>query len=140
MTTHKSNDTPQLVTLAHGLRAVYTRMMAHLTGDGAGWRRSLALQDDFCHWAANEESDSSGKVLIVDTAGTSPFRHIFFDDNIERDRAHIVDARDLRTGKTLPFAGPRGTQGRHLVKVEPFESILDEEYFIEALHAAEERM
>lgn len=79
-------------------------------------------------------------MLIVDTAADQHYRHIFLDDNIERDRAHIVDARDLRTGSPLSFNGDRGTQGRQLVKVEPLESILDEEYFIKALRAAEERM
>lgn len=138
--THKPNNTPQLVTLAHGVCAVYNRMMAHLTGNGKGWRRSLALQDDYNYWAEHGESDNSGKLLFVDTAETPPFRHIFFDDNIERDRAHIVDARELRTMRALPFTGPRGTQGRWLVKAEPFEAILDEEYFIKALRAAEERM
>lgn len=120
--------------------------MAHLTGEGAGWRRSLALQDDYRFWAANGESDDSGKVLIVDTAAggvggdASHYRHIFFDDNVERERAHIVDARDLQTGASLPFVGVGGTQGKCLVKVEPYESIMDEGYLIKALRAAEERM
>jgi hypothetical protein len=30
--------------------------------------------------------------------------HIFLDDNVERDRAHIVDVRDLVTGDPLPFS------------------------------------
>lgn len=30
--------------------------------------------------------------------------HIFFDDNIERDRAHIVDVRDRVSGAALPFS------------------------------------
>lgn len=75
-------------------------------------------------------------MLIVDPATSA----IFFDDNVERDRAHIVDARDLHTGKPLPFRGEGGTQGRHLVKVEPLQSILDEMYFAKALRAAEMRM
>lgn len=120
--------------------------MAHLTGDGAGWRRSLALQDDYRFWAASGESDDSGKVLIVDRAAgggggdASHYRHIFFDDNIERDRAHIVDARDLRTGEPLPFGGVGGTQRRYLMKVEPYASIMDEDYLVKALRGAEEQI
>ena len=145
-TTTQQTTPTQLVTLAHGLPAVYARIMAHLTGESAGWRRSLALQDDYRFWAASGESDESGKVLIVDRAAgggggdASHYRHIFFDDNIERDRAHIVDARFLRTGEPLPFAGVGGTQGRYLVKVEPYASIMDEDYFRKALRGAEERM
>lgn len=87
-----------------------------------------------------QRSDDSGKLLIVDSQARGQ-QHLFFDDNIERDRAHIVDARDLETGRPLPFAGGRGgTQGRQLIKVEPWESILDLQYFVKALEAAEARI
>lgn len=87
-------------------------------------------------------SDDSGKVLIVDdpAGGSAATRHIFFDDNIERKRSHIVDARELRTGKPLPFHGDGGTQGQQLVKVGPLQAVLDVDYFVRALHAAEKRM
>lgn len=87
-------------------------------------------------------SDDSGKVLIVDdpAGGSAAPRQIFFDDNIERLRPHIVDARDLRTGKPLTFHGDGGTHGRQLVKVDPLQAVLDVDYFVRALHAAEERM
>ena len=54
--------------------------------------RTLAYQDYYPWWSKCDESDDSGKLLVVDTSDKKTL-HIFFDDNIERDRAHIVDAR-----------------------------------------------
>ena len=56
---------------------------------------------------------------------------IFFDDNIERDRAHIVDVRCARTFKPLPFSE---TKDIFIAKVEPYYAITDENYFIDLLH------
>ena len=39
--------------------------------------------------------------------------HVFFDDNIERHHAHIVDARHASTGEAMPF---NETQGIYLIK------------------------
>jgi hypothetical protein len=52
---------------------------------------------------------------------------VFFDDNIERDRAHIVDVRDCHTYAPVPFAQ---AAGRFLRRVEPFQAIMDREYFV----------
>jgi hypothetical protein len=62
-------------------------------------------------------------------------QHVFLDDNIERHRAHIVDARDVHTGEALDFKGC--TQGVHLVHVEPLEAILDVDYYVKTVQAAE---
>ena len=45
---------------------------------------------------------------------------LFFDDNVERDRAHIVDVRDAKTFTPLPFAL---TQNVFIKKVEPILAI-----------------
>lgn len=54
-------------------------------------------------------SDDSGKLLAVEvarpeTAEGPTCHHVFFDDNIERDRPHIVDVRDVHTGLPIPFS------------------------------------
>lgn len=54
---------------------------------------------------------------------------IFFDDNIERDRAHIVDVRDVRTARPIPF---EDSQGRYIYRVAPLNIILDDDYFVKA--------
>lgn len=51
---------------------------------------TAALVDDFHWWAANEESDHSGKILLLHPERGSEEQQIFFDDNIEEDRTHIV--------------------------------------------------
>lgn len=39
-------------------------------------------------------TEEAGKLLLVDPADES-CHHIFFDDNVERTHAHIVDCRDV---------------------------------------------
>lgn len=90
---------------------------------------SLAIQDDFSWWHNCHESDDSGKVLLVDT-NNSKHRseiQIFFDDNIERDRAHIVDVRELTTFEPVPFLI---SNRKWIRRVEPFYSITDRNYFV----------
>ena len=52
---------------------------------------------------------------------------MFFDDNIERDRAHIVAVHDCLTYAPIPFTE---SQGKFLRRVEPYEAILDREYYV----------
>ena len=89
---------------------------------------------------------------------------IFFDDNIGHTTAHIVDAREVHTGEPLPFKvhmPPQFSQGKglrngrqpslrghdvhkpaflqaivgkHMLKVEPLNAILDPHYFVRAVH------
>lgn len=95
---------------------------------------TLGLRDYYPHWARQNESDAAGKLLLVDTSPDAVCHHIFFDDNIERDRAHIVDCRDSRTGESLPYTS---TRGRWLVKAEPLHSIVDTQYFIRMVRSCE---
>ena len=45
------------------------------------------------------QAEDSGKVCLVhQDAPGHDWHPIFFDDNIERDRAHVVDVRDAATG------------------------------------------
>lgn len=57
---------------------------------------------------------------------------MFFDDNIERNRAHIVDVRDASTYVPVPF---EEAQGRYLRRVEPYQAILDREYYVKEVQA-----
>lgn len=56
-----------------------------------------------------------------------PASQIFFDDNIERDRAHIIDVRDAHTFAPVPFTTSRGVCIR---RVAPLLAIRDPAYFI----------
>lgn len=55
---------------------------------------------------------------------------IFFDDNIERDRAHIVDVQtfsDCGTYESVPFSI---SKNKFLVRVEPVSAIKDSLYYV----------
>lgn len=57
---------------------------------------------------------------------------VFFDDNIERSRAHIVDVRDAATYAPVPF---EVSQGRYLRRVDPYQAILDKEYYVKEVQS-----
>jgi hypothetical protein len=52
---------------------------------------------------------------------------VFFDDNIERGRAHIVDVRAASSYHPVPF---EVSQGRYLRRVDPYQAILDRDYYV----------
>lgn len=82
-------------------------------------------------------SETSGKLFLVDSAkkilneGDIEYIEIFFDDNIERDYAHIVDVRDSKTFLPIPF---EICNKKYLRRAEPYDIINDIEYFIKEIH------
>ena len=151
---------------------------------------TAAIQDDYEYWRSCSESDSSGKLFLIDYNGnngkigddysnnlktndiddndskrnevnhrierensvsnahdkseisfnnvTKKTIQIFFDDNIERDRLHIVDVRDLGTLIPVPF---KNVNNVFVKKVEPYFAIIDDDYFInEALNMIDAQM
>jgi hypothetical protein len=96
-------------------------------------RAVLCVTDHFEYWRSQGESDESGKILLVDCEAPSDQPeevHVFFDDNIEHNRAHIVDVRDFNSFTPIPFTASRG---KYLRKVESFLAINDELYFVKEL-------
>lgn len=77
--------------------------------------------------------DTAGKPMLIDRQDSRQM-HIFFDDNIEHDRAHAVDARELSSGEPIPF---RETQGRYLWRVNPYSAIMNDDYFVECVRQCE---
>jgi len=116
-----------LVCSASGAHEVHAVIRSKLSKD----KTFIGIQDDYHYWHDCGEACDAGKLLLIDedTDEQPECRdiHIFFDDNIERDRAHIVDVRDLGSFTSLPF---HTTQGKWLLKVEPFLAIHNERYFI----------
>jgi hypothetical protein len=92
------------------------------------------LQDYYPWWSANNEKASSGKLFIVDPDDPDIFQ-IFFDDNIDHEQAdkNIVDLRHLKTGQPLSIDKYLGV---HLIQVEPFRAILEEDYFVKTFQGA----
>jgi len=96
---------------------------------------TLALKDYHEYWKKSGEADDAGKPLLISqTFSSDTPHHMFFDDNIERHRSHIVDARCAETGQPLPFSE---TQGIHLIRAEPISAIEDPDYFIKLVVDAE---
>mmetsp|Transcript_14452 Transcript_14452/g.23938 ORF Transcript_14452/g.23938 Transcript_14452/m.23938 type:complete len:230 (-) Transcript_14452:139-828(-) len=89
-------------------------------------KRSLMIQDDYPYWNKCGETDDSGKLLLIDSDNDSVVQ-IFFDDNIERDRAHIIDVRKLPGLERVPFEEANDV---HYLRVSPHEIISDDTYFI----------
>jgi hypothetical protein len=97
---------------------------------------ALSFCDDGKYWADNGETGSYGKLLPVDLQDYDT-QHIFFDDHIQLDAEETgscVDCRDVVSGSHLPI---NKSAGRFLVKVDTFRVIVDFEYFVKELDAAE---
>ena len=100
--------------------------------------RCLGLRDHYNWWQMNGESDDSGKLLLLPTAAIAQtiennddgdlIRHCFIDDHIEHNRAHIVDVRcSTSAGACVPF---EESINRWIFRAEPFDAILDRNYFV----------
>lgn len=87
---------------------------------------TLAIQDDYAHWAENDKHRECSKLLMVDQADYST-QHIFFDDNADPEEDCIVDVRDAITGDILPY---KKFIGRYVIQAEPHRAILETDYFI----------
>lgn len=120
------------VTLSHGPAEMRDAINLLVSG---GPQRSLFISDDYDYWAVHNESDCSGKLLLLDAALDSETRHVFFDDNIERHRSHIVDVRRRAAPgggfDAVPFA--QAVAEGCLVRAEPLDIITNRRYFIQAL-------
>ena len=64
--------------------------------------RAYALRDYYPFWKSQHERSNAGKLLLLDKTDQDTLQ-IFFDDNIGYGRPHIVDARDVNTGQSVPF-------------------------------------
>eukprot|EP00808_Paulinella_micropora_P013273 g20465.t1 len=136
------------VKLVHGFQNIYLALR-DLVSPTAKAPRVFMLRDYFPFWHQQSEHSSAGKPLIVSRRFEAFFDNsssikgqlsvcseptqIFFDDNIELDDPHIVDAR-YEDGSEIPWSF---SQHRYLVKAEPYASILDPDYFIKELQRVE---
>ena len=64
--------------------------------------RAFAIRDNYPFWKSRNERSHAGKLFFLDPRDKGTLK-IFFDDNIGHTAAHIVDVRDVRTGKLIPF-------------------------------------
>ena len=90
----------------------------------------LAWRDDYAYWAKNRFRKEAGKIMLVSKQKDAP-HEVFFDDNIRQNDPNIIDVRDRESKSPLPFSQ---TQDRHLIAVDPYAAIMNENYFVEYLN------
>lgn len=114
-------------------RAAIKRVAEVLHAPGRG--AALGLRDYYPAWEASGYTAAGGKPLYVE-CDRPDLLQIMFDDHILPSDAHIVDARRAERPEAppLPIAA---TFNKHLVRAEPFKSILDKQYFRDAIARAE---
>jgi hypothetical protein len=138
----------QLLTTVSGAKAVYQTLvndllqMKHDQVVSKDNRESLsklpfvfAVRDDFSYWHRHHESDDAGKIILIDPSHEvvpENVIQIFFDDNIERTHAHIVDVRNIHNFERIPF---EVANDRYIKRVEPWSLITDPNYYIDTLNA-----
>lgn len=121
------------IQIASGYKAVYGALMKKLD---EGYR-GIAIRDDYDFWKGHSEDDISGKPLLLPDDSATQDLHIFFDDNIFRRRSHIVDPRSLAMGANLSY---QEVAGRHIMRVDPIQVILDTDYYINAIRNCEKEI
>jgi hypothetical protein len=87
------------------------------------------VHDNYAVWAATGEKASSGKLFFIQTALTDP-HHVFFDDNLESEDAHIVAAYQDTAPTEITYEDLVDT---YTFRVDPYFAITDADYFIDAL-------
>ena len=55
---------------------------------------------------------------------------IFFDDNIERDSAHIIDVREVKSFESVAF---ELSNNKYIKRVEPYDAIMNDNYYIDVV-------
>lgn len=116
-------------TVVSSIPAVRSFMQQRLQEHG-----TMAIRDDHFNWAGADKAAHAGKLLLMDPSDYSE-HPIFFDDNIGNNDAVIVDVRDVRTGKNIPFE----KTGAFLVPVRQLDLIRDPSYFVRHVQACEAR-
>jgi len=132
--------TAELTSTMNGENHIFT-LLSRLQG-------TLCIRDDFEYWKRGGFTAAAGKPLwFVEDADARTVQHILFDDNIRTwSKESIADARQMAPG---PKAGswvssgsccPRTAQDAGcLFCAELHRSILEQDYFVEAVRECEAR-
>eukprot|EP01083_Nonionella_stella_P093729 262766_1 len=94
--------------------------------------KTMMFSDDYVWWSLHGENSDGGKMFILNDEDAA-VHQIFFDDNLEFDRAGIVDVRKLNVNegkKCVSDSEWNELKQKHLVRCEPLEVILDDDFFV----------
>lgn len=97
---------------------------------------SFFISDDFSAWFKHDRKKEYGKPIFFDP-DNKKYHFIFFDDNIENKPTSIVDCKNISNGKTLEN---KDIIGKYLIKVDPVEAAVNDNYFINKIKEAEEKI
>jgi hypothetical protein len=105
----------------------------------------VACTDDYEWWSRHGNAPSAGKPVWITRDARAEHHHIFFDDNIHNkanDSIVAVRARDTSGAPFQPLSGEDTLKqhGVHLVRTPTVEPILNENWFVEQIDAAEARL
>jgi len=117
----------------------YAGMLHQILGLEGG-ANAAAIVDDQKYWDSKERASDAGKLLLVDHAGSlaeTKIQHIFFDGNIGRQSSSSVDVRDVVTGEPIKY---NDAQDIFFHRVDFFNAVVDQEYFVRALADCERKM
>jgi hypothetical protein len=87
------------------------------------------VHDNHAIWGDQKENKAFGKLFFIDTDLRKP-HHIFFDDNLESEDAHIVAAYTDTNPTDLTYENLVDT---YTFRADPYFAITDKRYFIDAL-------
>ena len=96
-------------------------------------KNSFGIQDDYCFWNENNEKFEFAKPLLVNTSD-SHILPIFFDDNIQANDDCIIDCRNIHTKEQIHLTE---SLNKHLIKVDSFLALSNDNYFLEMISVCE---
>jgi len=96
----------------------------------------LAIQDDWKIWKDNQQLREFGKKFFIDGEDREALS-LFFDDNVNESPSalyNVVDPVDIKSQKPLDTF--ELIQQKKLFRVNPYQAIMDEQYFIDLIEQA----
>ena len=97
---------------------------------------SFFISDDFSAWFNHDRKKEYGKPIFFDPENKK-YHFIFFDDNIENKPTSIVDCKNIKNN--ISFDN-KEVIGKYLIKADSVQAALDDDYFINKIKEAEEKL
>lgn len=103
--------------------------------------RTVGIRECYPNWASHGFAAVTGKLHFADVSSSPQYHAIFLDDNIEDPGTSgkgIVATRDIaKPTVALPY---REAEEVFMLRVDPFELVLDDAYLGRRIASAEERL
>ena len=97
---------------------------------------SFFISDDFFAWFKHDRKKEYGKPMFFDP-DNKKYHVIFFDDNIENKPTSIVDCNNINNSESFEN---KDIIGKYVIKVDSVKAAVKENYFINKIKEAEEKI